>query len=486
MPDRLYVTSSSFATTPGVLMSLVRYCPPQHSHPLTVPSRRAGLLFRPRHSVPFQVPVLIHPQSLAESRDHLPDHPKVKTESIPSAISGCTDLQKIELPAVAGRVCNGILAILGAGGTGKTTVVIRLLLAALMRRQKHRCSTKVGNICIPTQQNANDNDDLHGSRKAKAKRSAKYHFRDSIARRVLQVAGVIPTRNKKLLDIKLRFNTLQSIVAKPRKSLTDDERLMMNQELTRARTEILLAADAIFTTCINGGLRDPCRAYGRLERYEGADRSWGSSAIRTCHPQWNVFGNNRAVNAFGPQLALPSLSMFVDNTWPYWLLSQQLRIEPGLWDLPNDLFYDGQISMHPSNVLSPEGAEFERWAQSYSRGHPGGNITPAKTGEALPIVIDIRNGYTFREPRGISRGNSANVHFCLEAVLDFLKFSDLATAKSIVILTPNLIKRVLDYKMMRETFEEQKESSMPASFRMLATDSFSTFDRRYSTRLRLT
>jgi signal recognition particle GTPase len=48
-------------------------------------------------------------------------------------LSRCTELQKKELREIAKKVPCGILPIVGAAGTGKTTVTIRLLRAALLR-----------------------------------------------------------------------------------------------------------------------------------------------------------------------------------------------------------------------------------------------------------------------------------------------------------------------------------------------------------------
>ncbi|KAH7412485.1 hypothetical protein BKA64DRAFT_740297 [Cadophora sp. MPI-SDFR-AT-0126] len=76
---------------------------------------------------------------------------------------------------------------------------------------------------------------------------------------------------------------------------------------------------------------------------------------------------------------------------------EQLRIEPGLWNLANTLIYDNQIAMHPNSRLSEEGTVLEAW------------------------LIDVSGGYTFTEPRGTFRA-----------------FHPLVTPGKIVVLTPYL------------------------------------------------
>jgi archaellum biogenesis ATPase FlaH len=54
-------------------------------------------------------------------------------EQITEVLSKCTERQREELREIARSAPNGTLPIAGAGGTGNTTVTIRLLRAALLQ-----------------------------------------------------------------------------------------------------------------------------------------------------------------------------------------------------------------------------------------------------------------------------------------------------------------------------------------------------------------
>ncbi|KAK0118002.1 hypothetical protein ONS95_012313 [Cadophora gregata] len=70
------------------------------------------------------------------------------------------------------------------------------------------------------------------------------------------------------------------------------------------------------------------------------------------------FGN-KAINAFGPNMQQSGLTALINNNWPCWLVSDQLRVKPGLWDLANTLMYEGQIAMHPDSKSSEDSAVFK-------------------------------------------------------------------------------------------------------------------------------
>ncbi|KAK0118003.1 hypothetical protein ONS95_012314 [Cadophora gregata] len=83
----------------------------------------------------------------------------LSNEQIQRLMASCTAMQKQQLLAVARRVPCGVLPIVGSGGTGKTTVVIVLLMAVLERGKKPVvCSTTnaaVTNICKRAQMKNN-------------------------------------------------------------------------------------------------------------------------------------------------------------------------------------------------------------------------------------------------------------------------------------------------------------------------------------------
>jgi superfamily I DNA and/or RNA helicase len=50
------------------------------------------------------------------------------------------------------------------------------------------------------------------------------------------------------------------------------------------------------------------------------------------------YGNVPA-NAFPEQIQMPLIRQLIHNNWPYWLVPEQLRIEPGLWELAKFVIY---------------------------------------------------------------------------------------------------------------------------------------------------
>jgi len=60
------------------------------------------------------------------------------------------------------------------------------------------------------------------------------------------------------------------------------------------------------------------------------------------------FQNKKPVNAFYKQLQQPFLEALIENNWPYWRLSEQMRVERGLFCPANHVIYSDHISYHPS------------------------------------------------------------------------------------------------------------------------------------------
>jgi hypothetical protein len=172
-------------------------------------------------------------------------------EQITEVLSKCTERQREELREIARSAPNGILPIVGAGGTGKTTVTIRLLRDALLQGKTtlvtSSINTAVNNIARRTAAETDNEEFLyvrlhpesleHGAilsydkRKGrkenygsgkKAKRTSKFCWEMSVPNRVLQVAGVIETQNARLLDMREKPQWLCNILNKP-KSEWDEE-----------------------------------------------------------------------------------------------------------------------------------------------------------------------------------------------------------------------------------------------------------------------
>lgn len=95
------------------------------------------------------------------------------------------------------------------------------------------------------------------------------------------------------------------------------------------------------------------------------------------------------------------------------------------------MFYDSQISYHRDLRDSVDALFFEEWALEYLQGtlKPSGVLagdpTQPPIQKVLPVMFGIPGAYTFKEPRGTSRGNSYNIHFGIRSMLHLLQFATL-------------------------------------------------------------
>jgi len=263
----------------------------------------------------------------------------------------------------------------------------------------------------------------------------------SVAYRVLQVAGLIETKNERLLKLRGELKWFVELINKPRSEWDAIDEGEFSKLLREACKRVVEEANAVFSTCIAAtsiwarefrdkvGLNiiDEAGAVTLLEAvlvWRGntpiilvGDNNQLPPPVMTINQK---FENGKPVNAFDKQLQQPLLHALIENNWPYWLLSEQMRIEPGLFDPANFIIYDNKISYHPSSVLSAEGEMFEKWCGVFAR-ECSGIFRHTPEGSAYPLLISVKNAYTFSEARGTSRGNSHYVHYSIKALLSFLK-----------------------------------------------------------------
>jgi hypothetical protein len=150
------------------------------------------------------------------------------------------------------------------------------------------------------------------------------------------------------------------------------------------------------------------------------------------------FENRKTINAFFRQLQQPLIHALIENDWPYWLMSEQLPVEPRLFDLPNHVTYEDKTTYHKNNKLSEEGKAFENWCQKFSRECSRVTFKPAPDGMAYPMLISVRNANTLREARGSSKGNRKYIHHGIKSLLHFMEANPSVKAEETIILTPYL------------------------------------------------
>lgn len=170
-------------------------------------------------------------------------------ERISDVLESCTLEQRESLKKVARRVACGILPILGCAGSGKTKVSLRFIQAAKLQDQAvlvaSTTNAAFNNICRrATEENA-DESHLHvrvhperlehsnivcydasvgfqvpASSSKQKKKPDRYHWPQSVARRVLQVSGIIETTNPKQLSLALTHADMSAILKTPAKERT--------------------------------------------------------------------------------------------------------------------------------------------------------------------------------------------------------------------------------------------------------------------------
>jgi hypothetical protein len=73
-------------------------------------------------------------------------------------------------------------------------------------------------------------------------------------------------------------------------------------------------------------------------------------------------GENPA-NAMANQGKVTFLVRLLEMGWPYYLMPEQWRIEPGLWYLAKHISYRSEeVVMGPGRTPSPGAKAFEKWA----------------------------------------------------------------------------------------------------------------------------
>lgn len=150
-----------------------------------------------------------------------------------------------------------------------------------------------------------------------------------------------------------------------------------------------------------------------------------------------TYGNSKPVNAFPAQLQQSYLAALIKNNWPYYELNEQLRIDPGQWDLPGKICYDDKVRMCDQKVVSTAGLQFERWCQTKNVETLYTKIRAAPKGNSFPLLINVPSGFTYTQVE-TSRGNTYNVHHGIVAVLSLLSDCPAFKPSDIAVITPYL------------------------------------------------
>ena len=147
------------------------------------------------------------------------------------------------------------------------------------------------------------------------------------------------------------------------------------------------------------------------------------------------YKSGQLINPFSDQVRYSLLERLRNINFPFWIIPEQLRFEPGLIDLANILHRDAKLSYHPSNKLTTSSELFKQWSFAYSQG----GVSRSPSGQVYPVMLGTQNPYTFVEAKGTSKGNTHMVHFRVQPLLSFVRFYEgKAQCEDITVSTPYL------------------------------------------------
>jgi hypothetical protein len=118
---------------------------------------------------------------------------------------------------------------------------------------------------------------------------------------------------------------------------------------------------------------------------------------------------------------------------PCYQLTEQLRIDPGLWDLPGEICYENKIKTWDKKTVSAQGAALEDFLQTLPGESPGSFIQPAAEGQTWPVLLDVSDGFTFKQVNGTLRGNTFTIYYGMTLILHMVETAKLKPANTVVI-----------------------------------------------------
>jgi GTPase SAR1 family protein len=355
-------------------------------------------------------------------------------------IRPCSQLQQSEILQIARSFYCGNLIITGAGGTGKTTVVLQLIEAAILKKERPIIGSAnnkaTNNIAERAQAERVDNNRLFvrfyadhletavmrrfkpstpgqvPQSSSSKRQSDNFCWNLSLAKRILELCSIIPTSNEKILKLRETdsqvWDEMASVIRTPVHERSDDQKNFIRTRTKYARVAILDIADTVFTTPI-ATTSKWMRSYMRSTRLAIIDEA-GATTMADVFLMWDgddcalilvgdptqlpptimtaiaTYLNGRPTNGFAAQVGSTMMTDLLSNDRPYWRLREQLRVEPGQWDLPNLLSYHGEISVPPIRNLSKQAQDFENFAVSLGRGE----VTRAPAALRIPCYSPSR------------------------------------------------------------------------------------------------
>ncbi|TGO08818.1 hypothetical protein BTUL_0190g00010 [Botrytis tulipae] len=139
------------------------------------------------------------------------------------------------------------------------------------------------------------------------------------------------------------------------------------------------------------------------------------------------------------QMRFSFISRMTLLAWPYWSMSEQLRMAPGMFDMPLEVYFKNAYS-YGNQVLAdfPLSILFEAWSITLSD-----TIEPSPDGKIWPIFIQCNKSFYHREIGGTSRRNTQTAETCLHMILSLIAFDEQVKKEDFVTVVPYLAQRQL-------------------------------------------
>ncbi|EPE32156.1 P-loop containing nucleoside triphosphate hydrolase [Glarea lozoyensis ATCC 20868] len=400
-----------------------------------------------------------------------------------------TPTQRRELDMIVTEVPNGILLITGGPGFGKTTAVVALvnlhLLSGKLLYGLASANSAVDNFHERTLKGTAGTKRLqrvytesHEIRWLEDLDASNFHslptlkefpsdpqaiYRGSLSQTVLQIAGVIPTEEDWLLELRGEHPDLVAFLQTPvaQRDHVVDARQGRQTWYKNIFAAILGKVDMVFCTTTCSGERF-LRDFNKKVKCHVFDEAASTGTRNINILERTRAKNGERINKLAPEAGLPMMERLYKDGWPRWNQHEQLRMPAGLFDVAAVTCYNskqpwsyGEVnSLENDPSLFPQARLFEKWAKEKKAVNPVANrpatrVTPAPKFHVYPLLVDVQDTYAYKNVRGTSGGNTQTAHYVLTYMKDLVQ-KGIAKVSDFGVVTPYL-EEVALYNEVKRT-----------------------------------